>query len=213
MFEFVWTRTRINMIFTLLFLLSISVKGQQLKMGLYGGVTASQVAGDYYTGFNKIGWALGFFMNRDIAYNIHWQAEIRYATRGVYKAPTDLDPTLYKSSYHILELPLSVHYLFQDKIMVELGTSPELLVVDLFWDESGLINRSTYPDNRRFGLSVFAGAGYRFNDRILTGIRYINSAIPFRDPQEWNNPQYRGYFHNVICLTISYTFKQKQSGV
>jgi hypothetical protein len=213
MCDSIWRRTRISMIFTLLFVLSISVKGQQLNKGLYGGVTASQVDGDYYTGFNKIGWTLGFFMNRDIAYNIHWQAEIRYTTRGVYKAPTDMDPTLYKSSYHILELPLSVHYLFQEKIMVELGTSPELLVVDFFWDESGLIKRSTYPDNRRFGLSVFAGAGYRFNDRIMSGIRYTNSAIPFRDPEEWNNPQYRGYFHNVISLTISYTFKEKQSGI
>jgi len=209
MYDSNWTRTRIKVIFTLLFVISISARGQQLNIGIYGGITASQVAGDYYTGFNKVGWALGFFMNRDIAYNIHWQAEIKYGTRGVYKAPTDMDLTLYKSSYHILEIPLSVHYLFEEKIMMELGTSPELLVTALFWDENGLLDRSTYPDNRRLGLSVFAGAGYRFNDRIMAGIRYTNSAIPFRDPQEWNNPQYRGYFHNVICLTIAYTFNRK----
>gem|GEM_PF-934341 len=209
MYDSFCMRTRIKMILTLLFILSISVKGQQLNMGIYGGVTASQVAGDYYTGFNKVGWTLGVFLNRDITYNIHWQAEIKYGTRGVYKAPSDLDLTLYKSSYHILEIPLSVHYLFEDKIMVEFGTSPELLVTALFWDESGLLDKSTYPDNRRLGLSVFAGAGYRFNDRIMAGLRYTNSAIPFRDPQEWNNPQYRGYFHNVICLTIAYTFNRK----
>jgi hypothetical protein len=90
---------------------------------------------------------------------------------------------------------------------VELGTSPEVLVAAFFWDENGLMDPSTYPENRRFGLSVFAGFGYWFNDRIMAGLRYTNSAIPFRDPEEWNHPQYRGYFHNVITLSLAFKFK------
>jgi hypothetical protein len=200
---------RISLIITLLLVMSFALNGQQLNSGIFVGINASQVSGDSYQGFNKLGWTLGLFMNRQIAYNINWQAEVKYGTRGVYKAPSDMDQTLYRSSYHVLELPLSVHYLYNEKMMLELGTSPELLVTAFFWDEGGLLDRSSYPENRRFGMSVFAGLGYWFSDRMMAGLRYTNSAIPFRDPEEWNNPQYRGLFHNVISFTIAYRLNQK----
>jgi len=188
----------------LMVLMTLSVNGQQLNMAVFGGITVSQVAGDSYTGFNKLGITAGFLINRLIDKNIYWQAEIKYGTRGVYKGPTDTDQTLYRSGYHVLELPLSVHYLYDEKLMVEIGTSPELLIAAVFWDENGVLDPSAYPDNRRFGLNVFAGIGYWFKPRFMAGVRYTNSAIPFRDPEEWNNAQYRGYFHNVISLSVAF---------
>jgi len=188
---------------------ALSVNGQTLNAGIFAGINASQVAGDTYTGFNKLGLNAGFFMNQLIEYDIYWQAELRFGTRGVYQGPTDNSQSLYKSAYYILELPLSVHYLYDERIMVELGTSPELLLGTRYWDEYGLMDSSTYPENRRFGLSVFGGVGFWFNDKIMAGLRYTNSAIPFRDPEEWNNAQYRGYFHNVFSLSVNYRFKHQ----
>lgn len=187
----------------------VELEGQELNLGLYGGISASQVDGDSYGGFNKLGLCTGFFMNRHIAYNIYWQAEIRYDNRGVYKGPSSNDATLYRSTYRYLGLPLSVHYLYDEKIMLELGTSIEALISNVFWDENGILDPASYPENRRFGLSVFAGIGYWFSDHLMVGLRYTNSAIPFRDPEEWNHPLYRGYFHNVISLSLAYRFPQK----
>ncbi len=183
------------------------VLAQRFNAGVFGGITASQVDGDSYSGFNKLGMTAGGFVNRYIDYGIYWQVEIKYATRGVYKGPGLNDPTLYKSSYHMGEFPLSVHYLFEDRIQVELGIVPEVLLTTRFWDENGMIDPSTYPDHRRFGLSVFAGFGYWFSKSAGVGIRYTYSAIPFRVPREWNHPRYRGYFHNVLCLTLAYRIK------
>lgn len=177
-------------------------QGQTLRYGVFGGVTASQVDGDSYSGFNKLGLTAGGFVNQYIEFDIYWQAEIKYVSKGVYKGPGDYDPTLYRSAYHILELPLSAHYLYDEKIQVELGLSPEVLLGEVFSDESGKLDPSTYPDNRRFGLSVFAGLSYWFSKSAGVNLRYTNSAIPFRDPQEWNNPQYKGYFHNVFSLSL-----------
>ena len=199
----------IGILILLLVTTRVSVNGQQFNAGLFGGINVSQVSGDTYSGFNKLGFNAGVFVNRPIDKNFYWQVEIKYGTRGVYQGPSDTDQTLYKSSYHIIELPLSVNYLFEEKIMVELGTSPEVLVTTRFWDENGLMDKSTYPDNRIFGLSVFAGIGYWFNAKLMAGLRYTNSAIPFRDPEEWNNSQYRGYFHNVISITLAYKFKHQ----
>lgn len=183
---------------------STSLRAQQFNAGAFAGVTASQVDGDTYGGFNKLGMTAGLFVNRYIDYNIYWQLELKYVMRGVYDRPND--NFLYKSSYHYLEFPLSVHYLFDEKIQVELGISPEVLLFARFWDQDGLMDPSSYPDNRRLGLSVFGGLYYWFTSYTGVGIRYTYSAIPFRKPEEWNNPQYRGYFHNVLCLTLAFRF-------
>lgn len=193
----------------LLFTSYIPLNGQPLNTGIFGGANISQVRGDAYQGFNKLGFNTGMYVNRLIEKNFYWQAELKFSSRGVYKGPSDTDQTLYKSAYYILELPLSIHYIFDGKIMLELGTSPELLLFTRFWDENGLLDKSSYPENRRLGLSVFAGVAYWFNDRLMAGFRYTNSAVPFRDPEEWNNPQYRGYFHNVISLSMAYGFTPK----
>ena len=189
--------------------LTVSMNGQQFNAGFFGGVNISQVSGDSYQGFNKLGFNAGIFVNRLIDQNFYWQAEIKYGTRGVYEGPIDTNPSLYKSAYHIVELPLSVNYLFDENIILEIGTSPEVLITTVFWDENGVMDKSSYPDNRRFGLSVFAGIGYWFSDRMMVGLRYTNSAIPFRDPEEWNNSQYRGLFHNVISVSLAYRFKHQ----
>ena len=193
----------------ILLIMTVSMNGQQFNAGFFGGLNVSQVSGDSFKGFNKLGFTAGFFVNSPIEKHFYWQAEIKYGTRGVYEGPSDGNQTLYKSTYHIVELPLSINYLFDEKIMLELGTSPEVLITTRYWDENGLMDQSSYPDNRRFGLSVFAGIGYWFNDRMMAGLRYTNSAIPFRDPEEWNNSQYRGYFHNVISVTLGFRFKPK----
>lgn len=181
-----------------------------LTFGLYGGITASQVTGDTYTGFQRIGVNAGGFMNQYIDANIYWQVELKYVTRGVYKGPEDYDPTLYRSTYHYVELPLSVHYLNNEKYLLELGISPEVLLYATYEDGYGELNPSSYPENRTFGLSVFVGFGYWFSKKMGVNMRYTNSAIPFRDPQEWNNAQYKGYFHNVISLSLTYRFKHNK---
>ena len=202
-------RGRIALILLLLFLgTSSELLSQQFNAGLFGGVTASQVDGDTYGGFNKLGMTAGAFVNRYIDWDIYWQLELKYVMRGVYEGPSGIsDNFLYKSAYHYLEFPLSVHYLFNEKIQAELGISPEVLLFARFWDQDGLIDPGSYPENRKIGLSVFAGLLYWFSPHAGIGIRYTYSAIPFRNPQEWNNPQYRGYFHNVLCLTGAFKFK------
>lgn len=187
----------------LLLLAATALQGQSFRKALFAGVTASQVDGDFYTGYNKIGLTAGAWLNQSIKYDLNWQAEVKYVMRGVYKGPDDNDPSIYKSSYHYVELPLSIQYLFEEKVAVEAGLSPEVLLWAQFSDGNGIIDPSLYPDNRRFGLSVFGGVVYWFWKRVGMGIRYTYSVIPFRDPQEWNHPRYRGYYHDVICLTLA----------
>lgn len=182
--------------------------GQGLNTGFFVGVSASEVDGDSYSGFNKLGPAVGLYMNQHIDVGFYWQIELKYGTRGVYKPMTESDPTSFKSSYHILELPISVFYLFDEKFKLETGISPEVVLLTRFWEDGVLLNPNSYPEEHKLGLSVFAGIAYRPRTDMEIGLRYTNSAVPFRDREEWNHARYRGFFHNVITLTFSYRFKR-----
>jgi len=197
-------------VFSMLVFLAVlpgsSLLGQQFNAGFFGGVTASQVDGDYYGGFNKLGLTAGLFVSRELDFDIFWQMEIKYVSRGAYENFGTTDPTIDKTVFRYIEIPLSVHYLYNDWFQVELGISPEVLLSYAHFDEYGKTDPSLYPENRKFGFSVFAGVCYWFVPSTGVSLRYTYSAISFRDPQEWNNPQNRGYFHNVLALTLSYKF-------
>lgn len=194
------------MLVLLTFLAAGRVNGQQFNAGFFGGVTASQVDGDYYGGFNKLGMTAGFFVNRELDLDIFWQLEIKYVSRGAFENFGSSDPRIDKTVFRYIEIPLSVHYLFDEKYQVELGISPEVLIHYASFDEYGQTDPSLYPENRRFGLSAFIGVYYWFIPNTGVGLRYTYSAISFREPQEWNNPQNRGYFHNVLALTMAFKF-------
>lgn len=185
-------------------LTSLPLHAQEFNAGVFGGVTVSQVDGDTYGGFNKLGLTGGAFVNRELDYNIYWQLEIKYVERGAYEDFGSGIPS-YKTVYRYLELPLSVHYLFDGRIQAEIGISPEVLLSYAYY-EGGYKVEYDQTENRPFGLSAFAGIYYWFIPSTGVGLRYTYSAIPFRDPQEWHNAMNRGYFHNVLALTMAYKF-------
>lgn len=207
--------TSLSAIYTFALLLLLALTGtplgaQGFDAGLVGGVTASQVDGDQYSGFKKLGMTAGVFVNREIDHDIHWQMEIRYETRGAFETE-EIDPSIiqyYRTVFRIIELPLSVHYLFNGQVQPELGIAPEVLVSYASFDGNGRTDPSLDPDNYRFGLSVFAGIYYWFVPYTGVGLRYTYSAVPFREPLPGTLPlRYRGFFHNVLSLSMAFKIR------
>lgn len=61
------------------------LQSQNFKGGLIGGLTASQVDGDSYAGFDKLGIHGGVFVNTGFSELWGFQLEIKYAGRGARK--------------------------------------------------------------------------------------------------------------------------------
>jgi hypothetical protein len=141
--------------------------------------------------------------------DIYWQMEIKYVSRGAYENFEPVSPGYDKTVYRYIEIPLSVHYLFKEQFQLELGISPEVLIQYLSYDGYGQTDPSLYPDNNRFGLSAFTGLHYWFIPSASVGLRFTYSAISFRPREEWNNPLYRGHFHNVLSLTMAYKINHR----
>jgi len=187
-------------------LLCQPVKAQQFNAGLFGGMNTSQVDRDGYGGYNKLGFTAGAFANREFSPHFYWQMEIKYGGRGVYHPPDDNGNGYYKTSFHYFELPLSVHYLHQEKFQGEIGFSPDILISYVAYDD--VRNKVPLEDklggNRRFGLNLFAGVYYWFIPSMGVGLRFTYSAIPFYLIGESVRYLDSGDFHNVLSLTLAY---------
>lgn len=192
-------------IITLILCLSISLSAQKFQGGVFAGMNASQVDGDGYSGFNKLGLNAGAFVSREIIENFNWQMELKYSTRGMYNYQIFPDPSINVSNLIYLELPLSVHYFYSEKIQIELGIALDVLLKESYGDENSGISIDQANDLRKFGLNVFCGVFYYFKKNIAAGVRYTYSAIPFY-PFDAYAIRYRdsGLFHDVLSLSVKY---------
>jgi hypothetical protein len=198
----------------MLTLSGMQMNAQEFNAGLFGGMNASQVDRDGYGGYNKLGLSAGAFVNREIGSNFYWQLEIKYGGRGVYHPPDDNGEGFYKTSFHYIELPISLHYLHNEKIQGEIGLSPDVLISFSAYDEQRLKLPSDEKlgGNRRFGLNAFAGICYWVIPPVGVGLRFTYSAVPFYKIGESIRYLDSGDFHNVLSLTVTYKILHPGSG-
>ncbi len=179
--------------------------GQRFQGGVFGGINASRIQNDGYGGFQKLALHGGVFVQREIALNLGWKMELKYSARGMYHPRTQSVPIMQLSNITYLELPLSVYYLYNEKVEVEIGIAPDVLLSEYYEQDRLPLDPSYSADLRRFGLNGFAGISYYFHEKVAIGLRYTTSAIPFYAFDYWT-PRYfsSGYFHNVISIGLKY---------
>ena len=64
---------------------SLSLSGQTFKAGLLAGLSGSQIEGDGYGGYNKLGFIAGGFSNVDLNEKWSTQIEIYFINKGSFK--------------------------------------------------------------------------------------------------------------------------------
>jgi hypothetical protein len=184
---------------------SVIAFGQKFQGGVFAGINASRIQNDQYSGFKKLGLHGGGFVQREITGELGWKMELKYAARGMYHHPTQQIPSIQISNITYIELPLSITYLYNEKVEVELGVAPDVLLSEYYEDEDGPLDPSYSADLRKFGLNGFVGINYYLHERVAVGIRYTTSAIPFYTFDYWTNRYFAsGYFHNVISVGMKY---------
>lgn len=191
--------------FVLLMGVSALTFGQKFQGGVFGGINASQIQNDGFSGFQKLALHGGAFVQREIAMDIGWKMELKYSARGIYRPSTQTDPHIYLSNITYMEIPLSITYLYNKKVEVELGIAPDVLLSE-YYEKDRLPQESSYSSElRQFGLNGFAGISYFFHERVAVGLRYTNSLIPFHSFDYWTPTYFRsGFFHNVISIGLKY---------
>jgi len=199
------------MIKPVLFLLFISIPllsfSQQFEGGFFGGISASQVDGDRFSGYNKVGLTAGAYATRKINRKLDWKTEIRYIQKGAYKKNTETDPTMFRTSLHYAEIPLLLQYFYNKKVFLEGGLVPEILLASREENEDGIIPSGQSLPFHRFAIEGTAGAGYFFTRSMAAGFRYTYSILTARDHASGQTYLLnRGQYNNVLSFTIYYHF-------
>jgi opacity protein-like surface antigen len=192
---------------TIFLLVILQAYGQTFEGGFFGGLSASQVDGDTYSGFDKLGITAGGYISNEINRDWSWKAELRYIQKGAFKGTSLENPDYYRLVIHYVEIPLLAQYIIDDRFYLEGGLAPDVYLYHKEEDENGDIPKQEGPDYHRFGLNAIAGGGYFINENLIIGARYTYSAIPMRDHASGQTYLLnRGQYNNVLALTLYYHF-------
>jgi len=197
-----------KIIFAFFIILTHPVFSQQFEGGFLGGFSATQVDGDLFSGYNKLGITAGAYVTRELSSSFILKTELRYIQKGAYQKPTEFNPSLFKTSLQYTELPIMLQFFYTEKVYFELGLIPEALLASKEEDENGLIPIDQSLEFHRFTLEGGAGVGYFLTDHLAAGFRYSYSLLTARDHASGQTYMLnRGQYNNVLCFTFYYHFQ------
>jgi hypothetical protein len=185
---------------------------------LTGGCSPSQVHGDAYSGFNKIGVMGGIGVESVFSEKMAMNLSFLFIQKGAQKNqnPDKGDYSAYYLNLNYLEVPLIITY-SQKKFLFDAGISAGYLIN--YYEASEAGNFTGLFPFQKFEYSVKIGLGYHINKKWFVNFRSSNSFITTR-PNRIKQAVYynniiartfnKGYYNNIIEFTISYRIKTKK---
>lgn len=193
-------------IFILLFSVPVLSVAQRFDGGIALGASATQVDGDDWGGFTKIGLVAGAYIKTDISDNIGFQIDLHYIDKGSKnrKDPDNPGESQFKIKLRYVQMPFMGYYHFRKRYNIELGIAPAYLISSKI-----LENGEELPDYYKykpFDLSALLGLRVYLNEHISTNLRFMYSVLTITDDSDptYNHPN---QFNNLLTFTLNYEFK------
>ena len=184
---------------------------QSFNAGLIAGATFSQVDGDKYFGYHKIGLTVGGYVNLPVSEHFAAQMELKYAQMGAHSSAEEAelpDYGPYNLTLHYAEIPLMLQYDFGhftvygkslDFITLEAGVS-----LDFLLKYRGELAHSDQDWKLNFfSVSGNYGLHFRLTRHLGMGARMMYSLTPIQtNPTQlwWRDHTY----NKVIQFTLTY---------
>lgn len=197
--------------------ISTCTYSQVFKSGLLIGLTGSQVEGDGYGGYNKLGFIAGGFTNTDFSEKWSTQFEIYYINKGSFDParPDKGDYSMFKFNVNYIEVPIALRYK-HNQFMFETGLYGAKFLSYSVEDQNGPRTINVYPI-KSFDFGGFIGINYNITDNFIFNLRSKSSLLPFRDFQSFdqnigilNKLFNNGWYHLDINFSIRYQFGGKE---
>lgn len=182
------------------------MNAQYFNAGIKLGLVGSQVDGDGFGGYDKLGLDAGLFVNYQLSMRTSLQLEMEYIQKGSSHTPNYIDGDIieYKMRVNYLQLPVLFQYKLAQNFSVETGPGFGILLSNYEeyngWDiQSNLF--------RKFALSWITGLNYKISDSWNANFRLDYSLIGIRQKpapgDRWIFFQY-GQFNNALVISLHY---------
>ena len=203
----------------ILFIFPLTILCQEKKnvfnLLLTAGVSPSQVHGDNYSGFHKIGIIGGAGLETVFSEKMSMNLSFLFIQKGAQKNQnlTKGDLTAYYLNLNYLEIPLLITYT-QQKIIFDAGLSAAYLV-NYYEADQNMVYTGIFPF-RKFDYCVKVGLGYNINQKWFVNFRSSNSFITTRPNRIKQGIYYnniisrtfnKGYYNNLLEFTLGYRIK------
>lgn len=191
----------------------VSVRAQLFKTGVLVGMSASQVEGDGYGGYKKVGAMLGGYSSLNLSEDWSIQFEIMYIGKGSRKIarPDKGDYDAFKLNLNYVEVPVAIKRKI-NVFDVEAGPYYGRLFGYRMEDVFGQIPVLNFPF-KASDWGVFFGVQYQVNDQIAINVRSKNSVIPIRNFDNFdqnigllNKLFNRGWYNLDLNFSVRYQF-------
>jgi hypothetical protein len=200
-------------VFVIFFLgLTMFSYAQRFTGGILAGINATQVDGDTYFGYNKLGFMGGVYVYTPVSENLNAGLEIKCMGKGANKPSTEADPTLYTSHLNYIEVPVILRYQTKYKVFFEGGLGLGYLFSHYEEDATGELPADQSPHFKKYEFSFLLGLGYNLTQRLSARLRYSYSIVPIIDYPKATTTTYfnqGGAYNNVFSMGLFYDLKKK----
>ena len=193
-------------------------KTNAFNLLLTAGVSPSQVHGDAYNGFHKLGAVGGVGVETVFSDKFSMNMSFLFIQKGARKnpKPKDNDLEAYYLNLNYLEVPLMFVYK-QKKFIFDAGVSAAYLIN--YYEADQNMNYTGQFPFQKFDYSVKIGLGYCITPKWFVNFRSSNSFITTRPNRVKQGIYYnniiartfnKGYYNNILEFTLSYRISTKK---
>ncbi len=175
----------------------------RFRGGIILGVNATQVDGDDYAGYHKLGLNGGFAAQLPVSKKFFFSTEILYTQKGAKSRTFQGIPLQYRIKLNYAEIPLLFN--FQEKHAVNFGLGlsyGRLIKIREFIDA---IEQDPFEDFKRNDIAGVANGNYLISDHLQLNLRFAYSLIPIGYSPASNFVN-RAMFNNVLSFRLGYVF-------
>ncbi len=205
----------IFLIFSIYLSFIINVSAQRFSGGILFGMTACQIDGDTYAGFNKIGIQGGMFVNTFLYKDIGVQIELKYTGKGAQKVTSTDNILSYKIAFHYIDIPVMLSYTIEDHVTIDIGLVSGYLFARRGEKDGYIYEDDDFEEFRKIDFAWLAGVNYKITKNFIVNARYCYSIRPIRKVTVADTSYgligrtlgyTRGLYNNYLTFGIYYQF-------
>lgn len=211
---------RINLLIFTVLVGSYALHSQESKFSIKPslGITACQVHGDNYAGYNKVGLVGGLYVNAMMGKTVSSELGLIFIQKGSRhnQNPEKNDLKYYYLNLNYLEVPVLIRY-SPNKFFFTIGLSYAYLINYYEASESG--NQTGIYPFKKDEYSFNAGIGMNLGKKLAFEVRTNNSFITIRPFGGNFSPYYnnfvarwfnKGFYNNILQMAFTYKITPKK---